>query len=604
MATAFELLEAYVTIGERGSNFVIAQLARVEAATIAATQRPIRILITTNAQQALQGLGTVAPQLAQVQRQIGQMQQQLAGVSAAATQAQAAMARMAASATTTSGALTRAQGSAAGFSTSVLGMARGLATFAGIASAAQLVSESFQEAFGQERSFVTFEAVLKDGAKARDLLQEIAEVSQRLPFPIGQLRQTAQQLLALGSSAENIVNELVMIADVSAGAGASIERVARVYTQVRSKQQLYAEELQQFGDAGIPILQELASNLQLTTVEVRKLAEQGKIGFPEVERAFRTLTAEGGKFANLTERISQTLPGAFQRLRNEMAGLGSEFAGLTVSPLVDTLEVAILSLQSMRELIGNIRGEAEGLSGVPFLSAVPGGAILDLAAQEARFRREMDRIARESDERNQQALQFQETKIGEERFRALRAAVEAAAQAVREFPILNLGAELADEGLFSQFQEMTTRAQSFFESLADPDRDVAASLRESLLTPLEEFQTKIDELRMLFSKGFISEDFLGRGIQAALNDMDRLLDKQSQLRRSFQDTSFDIGTREGLTVVLRESEEQKRSAAVQTRQMRLQEAANGILVGILQGVQKLQAADPQPQQLAQETDLF
>ena len=72
-------------------------------------------------------------------------------------------------------------------------------------------------------------------------------------------------------------------------------------------------DIRQFAGRGIPIYEELAKVLGVSKDQVGELVKEGKVGFKEVEQAFKNMTSEGGKFANLMESSAGTWP---QRLSN------------------------------------------------------------------------------------------------------------------------------------------------------------------------------------------------------------------------------------------------------------------------------------------------
>ena len=57
----------------------------------------------------------------------------------------------------------------------------------------------------------------------------------------------------------------------------------------------------------------MAKNLGVTQDQIKKLVEEGKIGFKDVEKAFQSMTSEGGKFNNMLENAAGTWP---QRIAN------------------------------------------------------------------------------------------------------------------------------------------------------------------------------------------------------------------------------------------------------------------------------------------------
>ena len=72
-------------------------------------------------------------------------------------------------------------------------------------------------------------------------------------------------------------------------------------------------DIRQFAGRGIPIYEELAKVLGVSKDQVGELVTEGKVGFKEVEQAFKNMTSEGGKFNDLMENSAGTWP---QRLSN------------------------------------------------------------------------------------------------------------------------------------------------------------------------------------------------------------------------------------------------------------------------------------------------
>lgn len=61
------------------------------------------------------------------------------------------------------------------------------------------------------------------------------------------------------------------------------------------------------------VVEEIAKNLGVTQDQIKSLVEEGKIGFKDVEKAFQSMTSEGGKFNNMLENSAGTWP---QRIAN------------------------------------------------------------------------------------------------------------------------------------------------------------------------------------------------------------------------------------------------------------------------------------------------
>jgi tape measure domain protein len=59
-----------------------------------------------------------------------------------------------------------------------------------------------------QQSQIAFETMLQSGEKAQALLSQLSDFASKTPFELTGIRQTAQQLLAMGISAEDMVPTL------------------------------------------------------------------------------------------------------------------------------------------------------------------------------------------------------------------------------------------------------------------------------------------------------------------------------------------------------------------------------------------------------------
>lgn len=168
---------------------------------------------------------------------------------------------------------------------------------------------------------ITFETMLKSKSKADKLMQEMTAFAARTPFELSDVGSGARMLLAVGESAENIIPTLKALGDVSAGLNVPLERLILNYGQVKTKGVLQGTDLKDFLVAGVPIIGELAKNLNRTEQEIKDLVSAGKIGFNEVARAFKTMSSEGGRFADLMTAQSKTINGQISNLKDNFASM-------------------------------------------------------------------------------------------------------------------------------------------------------------------------------------------------------------------------------------------------------------------------------------------
>lgn len=160
---------------------------------------------------------------------------------------------------------------------------------------------------------VALSTILQDKSKADQLIADIVQFAAKTPFNLDDVATGAKQLLAYGSSADNVVNELSMLGDVASGLQIPIGQLIYLYGTLRTQGRAMTVDIRQFAGRGIPIYEELAKVLGVSKDQVGELVKEGKVGFKEVEQAFKNMTSEGGKFANLMENSAGTWP---QRLSN------------------------------------------------------------------------------------------------------------------------------------------------------------------------------------------------------------------------------------------------------------------------------------------------
>ena len=160
---------------------------------------------------------------------------------------------------------------------------------------------------------VALSTILQDKSKADQLIGEIVQFAAKTPFNLDDVATGAKQLLAYGSSADKVVGELSMLGDVASGLQIPIGQLIYLYGTLRTQGRAMTVDIRQFAGRGIPIYEELAKVLGVSKDQVGELVKEGKVGFKEVEQAFKNMTSEGGKFANLMENSAGTWP---QRLSN------------------------------------------------------------------------------------------------------------------------------------------------------------------------------------------------------------------------------------------------------------------------------------------------
>ena len=161
---------------------------------------------------------------------------------------------------------------------------------------------------------IAFGTMLKSESKAKVLMDDLVVTAAKTPFDLQGIANSAKQMMAYGSTAESVVDELVMLGNVASGVGAPLGEIAYLYGTLRTQGRAYAMDIRQFAGRGIPIYEELAKILGVTKDQVSALVSEGKVGFADVEKVFQNLTSSTGMYYNLMEKQSKSLTGMISNL--------------------------------------------------------------------------------------------------------------------------------------------------------------------------------------------------------------------------------------------------------------------------------------------------
>lgn len=199
---------------------------------------------------------------------------------------------------------------------------------------------------GQFQQFETnFTTMLQSKEKADRLMSDVVDIAVKSPFDLQSVAASAKQMLIAGTDADSIGLELGMLGDVAAGVGIELDHVTSVYSALRTQERAYTADVQQFAGCGIPIYEALGRVLGVATGEVAGWVEAGKVGFTEVEQAFRHMTSETGLYHNMMEEQSKSLTGqidnlgdAWNIMLNEIGEDSEGIASITLSAATSMIQ--------------------------------------------------------------------------------------------------------------------------------------------------------------------------------------------------------------------------------------------------------------------------
>lgn len=166
------------------------------------------------------------------------------------------------------------------------------------------------------------QAILQNKDEANALWEKTVALAVKSPFQVKELVTYTKQLAAYKIEADKLYDTTKMLADVSAGLGVDMGRLILAYGQVKAANYLRASEVRQFTEAGVGLLQELATmyteleGRMVSVGEVQARITKRMVAFGDVEEVFKRITSAGGIFYNMQEIQAETLAGLISNLKD------------------------------------------------------------------------------------------------------------------------------------------------------------------------------------------------------------------------------------------------------------------------------------------------
>ncbi len=208
-----------------------------------------------------------------------------------------------------------------GITSMVGGLVGGFAAFDGIKGIAKMAVDA-------EQTHIAFETMLGSTAKATAALSDLKKFSATTPFESDEVTKSGRSLLAYGFQVQELLPNLKAVGDVAAGTQVPLTDLANIFGKARVAGRLYAEDVNQLTERGVPIITELAKVMNTSEGAVKGLVEKGAIGFPQLQQAFANMSGEGGRFFNLMEKQSASVGGKWSTLmdlvKERALGLGTD----------------------------------------------------------------------------------------------------------------------------------------------------------------------------------------------------------------------------------------------------------------------------------------
>lgn len=211
-----------------------------------------------------------------------------------------------------------------------------------------------------EQYVTSFEVMTGSAEKAAEIMEELQRIGAETPFETEDIAETTQLLMNYGFTADEAINKMQMLGDISQGSAEKMDRIATAYGQMSSASKVSLEDVKQMIEAGFNPLQEISESTGESMASLYDRISKGTITVDEITASMQRATAEGGKYYQSMEKQSQTINGLISTLKdNAMQLLGNVIEPISESMRTELLPAAIEAVEGISDAF-----EKEGVNGL------------------------------------------------------------------------------------------------------------------------------------------------------------------------------------------------------------------------------------------------
>lgn len=231
-----------------------------------------------------------------------------------------------------------------------------------------------------EKQQVALQVILQSKDQADRLFSQVVDLGLKSPFSIMQLNSYVKGLAAYRIETDQLFDTTKRLADISSGLGVEMGRLILAYGQVRAASVLRGQEVRQFTEAGIPLIEALADQFTklegrvVSTNEVFDKISNRLVPFEMVRDVLFEMTDAGGVFFNMQEKQAETLGAKWKNLQDAIDvmynSIGQDYQGF----LKGMAEGLTSLTENWRSILGYIESAITALGTYKALSIATGSS--------------------------------------------------------------------------------------------------------------------------------------------------------------------------------------------------------------------------------------
>lgn len=211
-----------------------------------------------------------------------------------------------------------------------------------------------------EQYQTSFEVMTGSADKAAEVIERLKKVGAETPFELPELADTTQLLMNYGFTADDAMDKMMMLGDISQGSADKMSRIATAYGQMSSAGKVSLEDVKQMIEAGFNPLQEISESTGESMASLYKRISKGTLSVDEITASMERATSEGGKYFQSMKKQSQTVNGLISTLKDN----AQQLLGEVVKPISESMAKELLpsAINAMEQLTTAF--QTEGVDGL------------------------------------------------------------------------------------------------------------------------------------------------------------------------------------------------------------------------------------------------
>lgn len=407
-------------------------------------------------------------------------------------------------------------------------MTKAAAAFGAGFTAKELIQNIIQVRGEFQQLEVAFTTMLGSSEKANVLMAQLTETAAKTPFDLQGVANGARQLLAYGTSAEDVNETLIRLGNIAAGLSQPLGDLVYLYGTTMTQGRLYTQDLNQFTGRGIPMIKELAKEFGVAESEIKGMVEAGMIGFPEVQKVIQNLTNEGGMFFNLMQEQSKTITGQISNIGDSFSMMLNDIGKANEGIINDALSGVSYLIgnyetvgKTLLEIVGTYGAYKAALITITALQKVYSAVLAQSALNQSLAAASGITLS------NAEALAATRTKL-------LQVAQAALNKTLLANPYVSVAAAVAALGLgIYKLVTYQTEAEKAQERLNDEfGKTEVAALNE--MSTLRELNRQLTEAKKWSDEWYAIKEKIVNGYSKYLSGIDEEIDKTGSLAGQYE----------------------------------------------------------------------